>query len=176
MQTGVSADRPRAWSVAIALCLCPVYPVSAGDIGQPPVEPVQAWELQNECGWWLNDADGKSLRVSIGQGDDGLVLNMADPIFMTLQEDDLAELELEFDGDAGRRVSVQAWVTHGPEETSLIGFYLDREGVGKLAGASSLALRSEGSSIVVVPMRHTPQLAELESCIPNANGDYGDEE
>ena len=134
------------------------------------------WDWERQCSWWLSGEDGRELRASIGQGDEGLVLSLADPVFLEWPEEDRPRVELVFDGDARRQVSVEGWSTHIGTETAIFGLELDTEGIRMLAGATSLELRRDGRSFLKLPLEKTPKEADLEICVPSPIGDSSDQE
>lgn len=142
----------------------------------PGAAPVKPWDREHACRWWLSDDDGKSLRASIGPGDLGMVLSVADPVFLEWPEDERPRAELIFDGDAGRSVSVDGWSTHIDNETAIFGLELDPVGTRMLAGASSLEIRRGGRTFLTLPLAATPGEATLLACVPPPESDSPDRE
>lgn len=145
---------------AIAFAVALAAPAAAGDA------PAKPWDKEEGCRWWLSADDGKSLRASIGQGDEGLVLSIADPVFLEFSEEDRPKVELIFDDDPRRRVAAAGWSSHIGTETAIFGLELKAAGLRKLAGAQRLDFRRKGRTYLTLPLAATPSRAELKACMP----------
>jgi hypothetical protein len=139
--------------------------------GAPPTAPavnaIKPWvpEPDMDCDWWVSREDGHSHRASIGQ-DDGLSMGLSDLGFDAWPETNQIRVELIFNHDPERRVSVIGWTTHISEAPTMLGFYLDAEARRALGGATRLELLRDGKTIVDMPLAATPSQAELDRCVP----------
>lgn len=141
-----------------------------------PVQGAKPWKKESECGWWLSGADGKSLRASISQGSDGLILTVADQAFRSWSEEDRPLVELRFDKQAGRRATVEGWVSLGDDAASMFGLYLDGPARKAMDRATFLELSRDGKTVVTMPLAATPSQAELDACVPPPSSSESDSE
>jgi hypothetical protein len=141
-----------------------------------PVQAVKPWKKESECGWWLSGADGKSLRASISQGSDGLILTLADPVFRDWSEENRPLVELRFDKQASRRATVEGWVSLGDDAASMFGLYLDGPARKAMDRATTLELSRDGKMALTMPLAGTPAQAELDACVPPPSSEESDSE
>ncbi|MFM9864486.1 MAG: hypothetical protein ACKVRO_12850 [Micropepsaceae bacterium] len=141
-----------------------------------PAQVAKPWKKESECGWWLSGADGKSLRASISQGSDGLILTLADPVFRSWSETDRPLVELRFDKQAGRRAIVEGWVSLGDDAASMFGLYLDGAARKAMDRATMLELSRDGKLVLTMPLAGTPAQAELDACVPPPSSEESDSE
>jgi hypothetical protein len=141
-----------------------------------PVQAAMPWKKESACGWWLSGADGKSLRASISQGSDGLILTLADPVFRTWSEEERPVVELRFDRQAGRRATAEGWVSLGDDAASVFGLYLDGTARKAMDRATTLELSREGKVVLTMPLAGTPAQAELDACVPPPSSAESDSE
>jgi hypothetical protein len=137
---------------------------------------VTSWIQESECRWWLRGGDGTSHRASIGPGEEALLLSISDAIFLTWPEEERPRIEIVFDDDPVRTVSTEAWVTHGANDVSTLGAYLDAPAARKLAGATHLTLRRNGQTVITLPLAGTPGSMALDACIPPPLSENSDQE
>ena len=138
--------------------------------------PGKPWAKKYDCDWWLSRDDGRSLRASIGQSDEGLLLSIADPKFLAWSEVDHPKVELRFNKDPNRRVMTEGWVSHVGKETSIFGTYLSAEALKAMSKATTLELHRDGKLMIELPLVDTPSQAELEACIRPPNTGSSDSE
>ena len=146
------------------------FAMLAGVAAAETVGPSKSWKKDNECSWWLAEADGKSHRASITRSSDGVLFSLSDPAFSTWSETDLVKVELRADHDDRRLVAAEGWVTRGAG-FGMLGFYLEAPALRKIAGATVLEFRREGRVVVEQLLRATPKEAELLACVPAASSD-----
>jgi hypothetical protein len=128
--------------------------------------PIKPWNKESECSWWLSADDGKSLRASIGQSPDGVVLTLSDLVFKTWSESEFHEVELRFNKDAKRKALAEGWVSLGGGHTSMFGVFLDIAAMKAMDRATLLEVRRAGALVMALPLAATPTKAELEGCVP----------
>lgn len=150
--------------------------VIAGCGETAPAQAAKPWKKESECGWWLSGPDGKSLRASISQGSDGLILTFADPVFRTWSEEDRPLVELRFDKQAGRRATAEGWVSLGDDAASMFGLYLDALARKAMDRATTLELSRDGKVALTMPLAGTPAQAELDACVPPPSSAESDSE
>ena len=143
--------------------------------GVRPAGGIRPWFHARYCSWWLSRDDGKRHFASIGQGDE-LMLSLSDPAFLSWPDTGRPRVELTFDRDPRRRVTAEGWVTHGGEESSSFGLYLDARARRAMARATRLELRRDGKPIIDLLLSRTPSKAELDACVPPPKGPNSDEE
>ena len=143
-----------------------------------PAAPVNPWVLTPDmnCDWWVSREDGHSHRASIDQGG-GLQMGLSDVAFDAWPEsNEKLRLELIFDHDSRRRVSVGASVTHSSGIPTMLGFELDADTRRAMGGATRLELLRDGKTIVDMPLAATPSQAEFDRCVPPPNEGPSDSE
>jgi hypothetical protein len=141
-----------------------------------PAQAAKPWAKEDACRWWLSDADGKSLRASIEQSSDGLVLTVSDDAFRTWSELETPKVELRFDRDPKRRATLEGWVSLGGGTVGMFGLYLDATARKAMGEATTLELFRDGKLVVTLPLAATPTAAELEACVPPPSTGSSDSE
>jgi len=138
--------------------------------------PAKAWDHESQCGWWLSDDDGKSLRASIGLGDGTLLLTLADPAFLAWPEVDRPVVELIFSGEERKSVEVEGWTSHGGGDTAMLGMNLDAPARALMSGATSVEVRRGGRTFFYQALANSPMQPSLEDCVPPPSGPNSDSE
>jgi hypothetical protein len=163
---GAAAVGVAAWAVA------------ATKASEPAAGPVKRWELNAEapCDWWLSRDDGHSHRASISSGDSDVVLSLSDSAFLPWSDSDRPRVELMFDHDPKRRITVEGWTTHGDNDSVEFGLYLGAEGRHSMGGATWLELRRDGKLVMEQPLAGTPSQAELDACVGPPESESSDVE
>jgi hypothetical protein len=135
--------------------------------GASPSNPVKPWvpDAQVDCDWWLSDLDGKSLRASIGRGDDDPVLTINDRGFLKFTESDSPTVTLRADGDPTKAIELTGWVSSDVGGTRMFGVYLQAEARRIFGGATRVEILDASGTLADQMLEATPTQAELDACV-----------
>jgi hypothetical protein len=103
-------------------------------------------------------------------------MGLSDAGFDAWPQSDHLPVQLMFDHDPKRTVTVDASVTHTAGAPTMLGFHLDADARRALGGATRLELLRDGKLIVDMPLAATPSQAKLDFCVPPPKTEDSDSE
>ena len=141
-------------------------PGQPADHGAPPARPAISFEKHAEfdCDWVMRDAAAKSIRGSIGRGEQSPVLHIVDSAFKGWSEVDDPTLALSAGGRGGR-VQALAYVIHSAAAGPSLNIFLDEKVRGVVGRARKLEIWKDGKLQLTLTLTNTPTARELAACV-----------
>jgi hypothetical protein len=140
--------------------------LASGSAAAAPIAPVKPWVLDNDCDCWLSRVDGHSHRASISRDWANVSMGLSDFAFDPWPQSDAVRVEVMFNHDPKRRVSVEGSISHLSGAPTMLGFSLDAGARRALGGATRIEVLQDGKTVVDLPLAETPSQAQLDFCVP----------
>ena len=104
----------------------------------------------------MSDLDGKSLRASIGQGDDDPVLTINDRGFLKFSESDSPTVTLRANGDPAKAIELTGWVSSDVGGSRMFGVYLRPKRGGYSGARPACEILEKGETLADQMLERRP--------------------